>query len=92
MKTNEVILPTEAELRAAYREGENVVVSLFEQIAVTTTQLAERVRVLEDQLAKKAITAANRHPAMDTKSHRPRAFANGTIRKVVVNQDTAGIP
>ncbi len=42
MKPNEVILPTEEEVRAAYREGENVVVSLFEQIAVTMTQLAER--------------------------------------------------
>ena len=54
MKPNEVILPTEAEVRAAYREGENVVVSLFEQIGVTTTQLVERVRVLEEQLAKKS--------------------------------------
>lgn len=54
MKPNEVILPTEAEVRAAYREGENAVVSLFEQIAVTMTKLTERVRVLEDQLAKKS--------------------------------------
>jgi transposase len=52
MKPNDVILPTEAEVRSAYREGENAVVSLFEQIAITMTQLAERVQALEDQLAK----------------------------------------
>ena len=39
-------------MRSAYREGENTVVSLFEQIALTMTQLAERVQALEDQLAK----------------------------------------
>lgn len=52
MKTNDVHLPTEAEVRSAYREGENAVVSLFEQIAITMTQLAERVQALEDQLTK----------------------------------------
>jgi len=52
MKPNDVHLPTEAEVRSAYREGENTVVSLFEQIAITMTQLAERVQALEDQLAK----------------------------------------
>jgi len=52
MKPNAVILPTEAEVRADYREGENAVVSLFAQIAVTMTQLAERIQVSEDQLAK----------------------------------------
>lgn len=52
MKPSDVHLPTEAEVRSAYREGENAVVLLFEQIAVTMTQLAERVQALEDQLAK----------------------------------------
>ncbi len=52
MKPNKVFLPTEAEVRAAYREGENAVVSLFEQITATVIQLAERVQALEDQLVK----------------------------------------
>ena len=52
MKPNDVYLPTEAEVRSTYREGENAVVSLFEQIAVTVKQLAERLLALEDQLAK----------------------------------------
>jgi transposase len=64
MKPNDVHLPTEAEVRSAYQEGENAVVSLFEQIAVTMTQLVERVQALEDQLAKNS-SNSSRPPSSD---------------------------
>jgi transposase len=42
-------IPSEAEIRAAFREGEEVVVKLFFE---TLGKLAERIQNLEDQLAK----------------------------------------
>lgn len=42
-------IPSEAEIRAAYREGEDAVVKLFYD---TLGKLAERIQRLEDQLAK----------------------------------------
>lgn len=64
MKPNDVHLPTEAEVRTAYQEGENAVVSLFEQIGVTVKQLAKRVQALEDQLAKNS-NNSNKPPSSD---------------------------
>jgi len=46
---NGVYLPSEKELRAAYQEGEEAVISLFQ---ATVLMLAERIQKLEDQLAK----------------------------------------
>jgi hypothetical protein len=42
-------IPSEAEIRAAYREGEDAVLKLFHD---TFSQLAERIQRLEDQIAK----------------------------------------
>ena len=44
-----VRLPSEAEIRAAYREGEEAVVRFFYE---TIGILAERIQRLEDQIAK----------------------------------------
>jgi hypothetical protein len=42
-------IPNEAEIRAAYREGEDAVVKLFYE---TFSKIAERLQKLEDQVAK----------------------------------------
>jgi hypothetical protein len=42
-------IPSEAEIRATYREGEDAVVKLFYE---TLGKLAERLQRLEDQIAK----------------------------------------
>ena len=42
-------IPSEPEIRAAYREGEDVVVKLFNE---TLGKMAERLQRLEDQIAK----------------------------------------
>jgi len=52
MTPNDVFLPTEAEVRAAYREGEEAVVELFRRMNETIIQLIGRIQRLEDQVAK----------------------------------------
>jgi len=44
--------PTEDEVRAAYRQGEEAVVTLFQELMGNMLILAERVQKLEDHLAK----------------------------------------
>ena len=46
---NGLHLPSEKELRAAYREGEEAVITLFQ---ATVLMLAGHIQKLEDQLAK----------------------------------------
>lgn len=52
MTPNDFNLPTEAEVRAAYREGEEAVVELFRRMNETIIQLIGRIQRLEDQVAK----------------------------------------
>ena len=52
MTPNDVFLPTEEEVRAAYREGEEAVVELFRRMNETIIQLIGRIQKLEDQVAK----------------------------------------
>jgi transposase len=52
MTRNEINLPTEAEVRAAYHEGEEAVVELFRQMNETINHLIGRIQALENQMAK----------------------------------------
>jgi transposase len=52
MTPNDFNLPTEAEVRAAYREGEEAVVELFRRMNETIIKLIGRIQRLEDQQAK----------------------------------------
>jgi transposase len=47
-----VPLPTDDEVRAVYRQGEDAVVALFSELRTTIRQLEVRLQALEDQLAK----------------------------------------
>ena len=47
-----VQLPTENDVRAAYRQGEDAVVALFNEFSLVIRQLEARLQTLEDQLAK----------------------------------------
>jgi transposase len=64
MKPNDVYLPTEAEVRTAYREGEEAVVLLFQRVSETITHLVERIQALEDQLAKNS-SNSSKPPSSD---------------------------
>ncbi len=52
MTRNEINLPTEADVRAAYHEGEEAVVELFHQMNEIINQLIGRIQALENQMAK----------------------------------------
>ena len=58
MNQKEIFIPTESEVRAAYHEGEEAVVSLFQRVAETISRLADRIQALEDQLA---MNSSNSH-------------------------------
>jgi transposase len=45
-------LPTDDEVRSAYRQGEDAVVTLFDEMRTMLRQLETRVQALEDQVAK----------------------------------------
>jgi transposase len=45
-------LPSDDEVRTAYRQGEDAVVTLFDEMRTLIRQLETRVQVLEDQVAK----------------------------------------
>jgi transposase len=45
-------LPTDDEVRTAYRQGEDAVVTLFDEMRTMIRQLETRVQALEDQVAK----------------------------------------
>jgi transposase len=50
MNRKELYIPTEEEVRIAYREGEEAVVSVFRRMSETIQQLANRIQALEDRL------------------------------------------
>jgi transposase len=50
MNQKEIFIPTETEVRAAYHEGEEAVVSLFQRVTETISRLVDRIQALEDRL------------------------------------------
>lgn len=51
MSQKELFIPTEAEVRGAYHEDEEAVVSLFQRVTETISRLVDRIQALEDRLA-----------------------------------------
>jgi transposase len=70
-------LPSEAEIRAAYREGEEAVVRLFYE---TIDILAERIQRLEDQIAKNSGNSS-KPPSSDGLKKRPRSLRQKSGKK-----------
>jgi transposase len=90
-------IPSEAEIRTAYQQGENAVVELFHE---TFSKLAERIQKLEDQVAKNS-NNSGKPPSSDglkkkTKSLRHRSGKKsggqpgheGSTLKFVADPDT----
>ena len=69
MTPNDFNLPTEVEVRAAYREGEEAVVELFRRMNETIFQLIGRIQTLEDQLAKNSSNSSK--PPSSDGYHKP---------------------
>ena len=75
-----VRIPSEAEVRAAFREGEEVVVKLFFE---TLSRLAERIQKLEDQLAKNSRNSGKppSSDGYDQGAPRPKSLRKRSRRK-----------
>lgn len=70
-------LPTEAELRATFREGEEAVIELF---FATLGKLAERLQQLEDQLAKNSHNSS-KPPSSDGLKKQPKSLRQKSGKK-----------
>jgi transposase len=70
-------IPSEAEIRAAYREGEDAVVKLFYE---TFSQLAERIQRLEDQIAKNSGNSS-KPPSSDGLKKKPKSLRQKSGKK-----------
>ena len=65
------VMPREAEIRATYRKGEEEVVILVLNQAILIADLARRVQVLEDQVAKNS-SYSSKPPSSDGLKKPPR--------------------
>lgn len=70
-------LPTEAEIRATFREGEDAVIELF---FATLGKLAEQIQQLEDQLAKNSHNSS-KPPSSDGLKKKPKSLRQKSGKK-----------
>ena len=63
-------IPSEAEIRATYREGEDAVVKL---ISETLGKMAERLQRMEDQMAKNSGNSS-KPPSSDGLKKKPKSL------------------
>ena len=73
-------LPTEEEIRAIYRQGEDVVVVFVGSLIETVKLLAERVQVLEDQLGKNS-SNSGKPPSSDGLKKKPKSLRHKSGKK-----------
>jgi len=81
------VLPTESDIRAAYREGEEAVLRLVGEQTKIIVDLAQRVQLLEDQIAKNS-SNSGKPPSSDGLKKKPR---NQSLRGTS-NKQTGGQP
>ena len=72
-------LPNKEEIHAAYKQGEEAVVTLFYE---TFQKLAERLQQMEDRLAKNSGNSG-KPPSSDGLAKKPRACGTRAARKTV---------
>jgi transposase len=70
-------IPSEAEIRAAYCEGEDAVVKLFYE---TISKLVERIQRLEDQIAKNS-SNSSKPPSSDGFKKKPKSLRQRSGKK-----------
>ena len=74
-------LPNRDEVRAAYQQGEEAVVELVDGLIKIIAGLAERVQVLEDQLAKNSRNSGKPPSSDGLKKPRPRSLRKSSGKK-----------
>jgi transposase len=70
-------IPNEAEIRAAYHEGEEAIVKLFYE---TFSKIAERLQKLEDQIAKDSGNSS-KPPSSDGLKKKPKSLRQKSGKK-----------
>lgn len=73
-------LPSEIEIRAIYRQGEDAVLHLVSGLVETVTLLASRVQALEDQIAKNS-TNSGQPPSSDGLKKKPKSLRHHSGKK-----------
>lgn len=73
-------LPSEIEIRTLYRQGEDAVVNLVSGLVETVTLLANRVQVLEDQIAKNS-NNSGKPPSSDGLKKKPKSLRHHSGKK-----------
>jgi hypothetical protein len=79
----QIHIPSDEEIRAAYRQGEEAVIALIHQ---TVGQLAVRVQALEDWVSKNSRNSGKPPSMMGWPNRRRRACGNGTEKRAAVSQ------
>ena len=90
MTRNEINLPTEAEVRAAYHEGEEAVVELFHQMNEIINQLIGRIQALENQMAKNSCNSSKPPSSDGYNKPSPKSLRKRHKTKSAANLDTLG--
>src|SRR3990170_7592280 len=67
-------LPTDDDVRAVYRQGEEAVVAFFGELRAVIRQLEARVQALEDQLAKNSGNSGKPPSSDGLSKPRPRSL------------------
>ena len=85
-------MPTEEEIRAAAREGEDAVVALVSSLVEAIALLSVEVEALRDQVAKNSGNSGKPPSSDGLKKPRTRSLRKSSGRKAVVNLVTRDTP
>lgn len=82
-------LPTTAEIRAIYQQGEEATVAVYERLVATIRALESRIRTLEDQLGKDSHNSS-KPPSSDGLKKKPQSMRHKSGKKSGGQEGHAG--
>jgi transposase len=82
-------LPTTAEIRAIYQQGEEATVALYERLVATIRAMESRIQALEDQLGKDSHNSS-KPPSSDGLKKKPKSMRHKSGKKSGGQEGHAG--